>query len=526
MGYDNNQLFVNVQLIDHNLWYNGNPASDVLTNWDSVTLYLDKTGAIGTTLANAYRFDGQLNGDEETRAAWQAAYTGTLSSWITATTPFTTFTGYSGGFNNNDPNTLGWIIYFRIPYASLGLSGPPAAGTVWGLAVAVHDRDGAPHAAMQPDEPWPEGANPAIPSTWGQLYFGTPVYTPQSASPSGTVTIRNGLNGAVVREASAGGHTVCGYPLTDMWNVWGNRVVTTFYSTFEGGYYDPNYVFNVQNLSYISEWPCFSKYYTIFPLSAVPPGKVVISATLALNQFGNAGQGWDPGPVRSFIQVLTVGQELTGTLATLTWNNAPLARENVAMAPVDPLAEGAPAVWRTWDVSRAVAEAYSVGQPLRLVIYSADDAFHSGRYFRPSSWADAWERPTLTVRWGDPQATIHKTVRPLYPENRQPLTYALNFVGSGSALTLTDSLPPEVGDPGPIQVEGGGAASCVSHQITWTGSPSAGQPVTLTFSVTPEPGPVLIRNTAVLTDAQGHVSTDTATAIADPVRVRLSLIRR
>ncbi|MDT8304975.1 MAG: hypothetical protein RRC07_03480, partial [Anaerolineae bacterium] len=53
-------------------------------------------------------------------------------------------------------------------------------------------------------------------------------------------------------------------------------------------------------------------------------------------------------------------------------------------------------------VSRAVAQAHASGQPLRLVLYSADGAYHSGKYFS-SSDVPAWNaaaRPTLTVSWG------------------------------------------------------------------------------------------------------------------------------
>jgi hypothetical protein len=54
-------------------------------------------------------------------------------------------------------------------------------------------------------------------------------------------------------------------------------------------------------------------------------------------------------------------------------------------------------------VSGAVAQAYSAGQPLRLVLYSADDNYHSGKYF-VSSDTDDWNavgRPTLVVQWGN-----------------------------------------------------------------------------------------------------------------------------
>ena len=54
------------------------------------------------------------------------------------------------------------------------------------------------------------------------------------------------------------------------------------------------------------------------------------------------------------------------------------------------------------DVGSAVAEAYRQGKPLRLVFYSIDGDYHSGKYFYTSDSND-WDglvRPTLEVRWG------------------------------------------------------------------------------------------------------------------------------
>ncbi len=91
--------------------------------------------------------------------------------------------------------------------------------------------------------------------------------------------------------------------------------------------------------------------------------------------------------------------------ATLTWNSAPLLQENLnnilvptKSKPVIPW----PGLAITWDVSRAVAQAYAAGQPLRLVFYDTDNQYNSGKYFTSSSVAD-WDatgRPTLKVTLG------------------------------------------------------------------------------------------------------------------------------
>ncbi|MCX8063534.1 MAG: hypothetical protein N3D16_13215, partial [Anaerolineales bacterium] len=54
---------------------------------------------------------------------------------------------------------------------------------------------------------------------------------------------------------------------------------------------------------------------------------------------------------------------------------------------------------REIDVTRGVAHAYANGQPLRLALYSADGAYHSGKYFVTSRTGDwnAQNRPTLVV---------------------------------------------------------------------------------------------------------------------------------
>jgi hypothetical protein len=89
---------------------------------------------------------------------------------------------------------------------------------------------------------------------------------------------------------------------------------------------------------------------------------------------------------------------------TLTWNTAPLLKENISRTVVNTMS--GPLVWPgeayTWDVSKAVAEAYAAGEPLRLVFYSSDSAYHTAKYFTSSTvgdW-DAQGRPTLQVTLG------------------------------------------------------------------------------------------------------------------------------
>lgn len=387
IGYSDTEIWLRLAIFDRLLWYAPTPSVSELDHWDAVSVYLSPAGHTpGTPGTGIYRFVGQLNW-WEARPDYQAAYQGNGAGWTPTDVAFTTTTGWRGNAPNDVAEDRGWTIEFRIPFTSLGLSGPPAPGSSWAMALTMHDRDDAGGAAT--DKTWPETMTSSSPATWGQLAFGLPTYTPPAASMPQTTTIRQGLNGASVVDAAVGGHSICGDGL-QYWTQWGSAN------------YAGRTQFNIQNQGDVADWPCFSKYYVTFPLTGVPAGKVITAATLTLHQFGNAGAPGEAHP--SLIQVFSVAGDWDE--ASLTWNNAPLASENISQAWVDPLATfpGSPGVPRVWDVSRAVAGAYAAGQPLRLALYSADSSYHSGKYFT-SSEADDWDqtaRPTLEVTWGDP----------------------------------------------------------------------------------------------------------------------------
>jgi len=407
VGYNDSYLFVRTAIFDRRLWYDTTPAPADMMAWDATTLYLNLSGNTGSApVSVSYRFDVQINNPPpggQTPENYKAAYQGNGSGWTLAGILFDSYTSNrwesatEGGLNNNE-NNRGWGSSYYIPFTSLGLSGPPLQGTVWGLALAVHDRDdqaGTPIA----DKVWPETMNATSPATWGQLRLGLPTYTPPAVSSRQTITIRHRLNGADVPDGGVGGYTICGNGL-DVWSQWGEQVYYSFFNSSTGQYEEFG-DFNIQNQSDYADWPCFSKYYITFPLSSLPTGQTIVSATLTLHQFGNS----DPSLAKdSLIQVMTVAEDWNET--TLAWNNAPLALENVsrAWAPPVPSGTGFPGALRTWDVSRAVVEAYSAGKPLRLVLYSADGDAHSGKYFVSSDTGDwnAAGRPALIVTLGTP----------------------------------------------------------------------------------------------------------------------------
>ncbi len=386
MAYNDSHLFVVASVFDRRIWYSTTPNTSSLENWDAVSLFLHTGTATALPGPDSYRFVTQFYAPERNPVPYRAAYRGTGSGWSAQNLAFNTQTTWWGQGLNNNSNTDGWAMIFRIPFSSLGLSGPPAQGTLWRLGLTTHDRDsssGPPGQAFT----WPETTQPNNPTGWGNLRFGLPGYSPPAANNRQTFMVRQGHNNAQVVDAHVGGSSICAENIKpNFFALWGDL-----------NYAGSDFV-NIQNQANVSDWPCFSKYYVTFPLGAVPPGKIIVSARLVLYQFG----GSDPNNARSsFIQVFTVRE--TWEEGSITWNNAPLAFENVAVSEV-PVIIGPP--WpnlpREWDLSRAAQLAYQSGQPLILALYSADRPLHTGKYFRSSDFRDDYLRPALMIEYGDP----------------------------------------------------------------------------------------------------------------------------
>jgi hypothetical protein len=395
IAYTNTEVWVRLQTFDQWLWLDDaasrTPAS--LETWDAATVVIDtNAGALDPPSSTSYRFVGELS-SWRPRTDYQAAYMGNGTSWSLAPSlSFTTETGWRGDALNNGGPDRGWVITFRIPFSSLGLSGAPAAGTLWRIGAQVHDRDSQSGTASA--QAWPEGFGPDQPSSWAQLAFGLrPQLTLPIPAGSETHTLRDGLNGVVVSDAMVGGGSTCAEGL-DFFNQWGSA--NHAHST----------VLVVQNQGDVADWPCFSKFYVDFPLSSLPPGRAILSARLTVYQFG----GSDPSQAqRSLVQVSTVSEAWNEE--SITWNTAPLAAENVAQSWADPIQSPLP--WpgaaRTWNLTYAATQAYAAGQQvLRLALYSADGAYHSGKYFTSSETGDwnAVGRPALEIVLGNPETTL------------------------------------------------------------------------------------------------------------------------
>ena len=396
VGYNDTTLFIRTETFDRQLWIDTTDSIDNMAKWDSVSLVLDTSNKPGTSLSpSSYRFMAELGPETPDNYPLKAAYQGSGQSWIRKDIPFSASSLWRGaGYNSSTLEARGWTMDFQIPFASLGISGPPPSGTAWRLGATVYNRDDAAGTPL-PVQSWPDTFADTHPTTWGALNFGLVSYTAPPVPQTGTVMIRNKLNGAVVVDGAVGGtidpdgqgRHLCPRDSNFIWNQWGNY-------NFAGAA-----TFNIQNQADVADWPCFAKYYIDIPLDQIPPGKIILSAKLRLYLFG----GSDPTKAyHSLIQVMTVNQDWNE--GSLTWNNAPLAFENVSQAWVNPalVDPGVPGNLYVWDLSWAVAQAYAAGkQMLRLAMYDADGAMDSGKYFYScdDSYADA--RPTLAVDWGN-----------------------------------------------------------------------------------------------------------------------------
>lgn len=517
MAYTSSALRVHVTVIDYYLWYKVNPVpGDDLTQYDAVALYLD-TGynqnntpqpddyffLTGTQNGTAYQRQARGNG-----SGWNNSWSGSWSH-----TASMQWSCNPGPNDNGCTIDFGWVATFTIPWSTLAVSGPPAAETLWGLGVRLYDRDAESSAGLLSPEHWPETFAANCPASWGELHFGYGSYEPPQAIVQGTT---------VIRASSSQDNTV-----VDAWLGGGGTCSGGHEGGSELNHGDDVYLFVGAETS-PTNFPCFSKSYLRFSLDDVPRDKVILSAILTLHQWSNAGSPGEAEP--SWVHLFAIN-DLWDEM-TIHWNNAPLARENVAATWLYPITgdDGNwPGVARQWDATSLVAEAYAANGPVDMAIYGSDTEMHSNKYLTSSEQGD-WNvasRPVLTVVWGQPVAQVSKQVSPLFVEQGQLATFTLSLLGSGRQLVLTDNLPAEIGVPGTINVIGGPSATYDPgmHRITWSGAPAAGQPVTIVFSAPIRiDGPCTVANTAVLEEVGEGTSSDSAVLLVDPIQVWLPIV--
>lgn len=501
VGYNNDGLSLHATVVDYYLWYaeNAQPGDD-LTQFDGMSIYLDKNhDRAGAPQNDDYTFlIGARFWEEMSNYMRQGRGNGT--GWDNTWTAGWTADSWMQWFCDPGPNSndcdidFGWVVTFTIPWAALGLSGPPDAGTLWGMGVQLYDRDQPQPAGTLAPEYWPETFNAGNPATWGEIHFGYANYQPPVATASGTTTIR---------AASPTDHTV-----EDSYNGGAGDCSGGNEGGSEINHGDATGLF-VASQTAPTDFPCFSKSYLRFSLDSIPAGKVIISATLTLHLWGNAGAPGQAQP--SWVSLFTITDPWDEM--GINWNNAPLAQENVSQTWVYPDPDnfaGYPGDPYNWDATQAVAEAYAQGLSANMALYESDTDMHSSKYLT-SSQAEDWNaegRPRLTVIWGDAAAQVSKQVTPARVSNGDQVTYTLDWSGVGQAMSLTDTLPDGLSEPSALEASFGSASyNPATRTISWSGSPATGQAVTLSYTVIVQvSGPLSLQNTAILTSPLGDSS--------------------
>ena len=428
MGYNNNELYVDLHIVDRYLWYDPNAKAPNLTKGDTATVYLSTTqNGSNAPDQNAYKFVAQVDWFQP-RTHYQQAYRGNGSTWVASPVAFSAVSGWRGtGFNGKEDS--GWTMTYHIPFSSLGRAGSPAQGTPWKLGVKVHNQDNASDTPLSLKW-WPETENDMVPSSWGALVFGLSTYQAPQTTNNTTYMVRNGLNNQVVTDGMVGGSLGCYNKGLNRWTGLG------------GQSYSGATRINIQNEWDISDWNCFSKFYISFPLTALPAGKGIVSARVTLHEYG--GSGTKGKAVPSLIQVASVNEGWNP--ATLAWNNAPLVKENISRTVVNTVSNPTPyGQPYSWDVSKALADAYAARQPLRLVFYSSDSAYNTGKYFFTSaiaSW-NANSRPTLQATLGNVAASSPASVQASASRaTLAPAARGQQVALGGLALDTQQTLPP------------------------------------------------------------------------------------
>jgi hypothetical protein len=434
LGYSDRLLMVHCAVFDREIY---DDATDTaLQDWDSMSFYFDVDGDPDKDAvdANSWRIDSQA-GRHGTQQ--NAIYSGEGGEWSAAplaigSSPTETpdLISVQKGYRGEERDqSRGWHLTFYIPWAVLGLSGPPPGegSALWSAAMTAYDRDSADGSLRGDPQQWPRGFDDLTPSQWGTWEFidghflgweesgSQPgqgrsayaiAYAPGDYAPGTevTVTVREGLDGQHVENACVGASQVlCSGD--DEYNF------GTGASSW-GGNTQRNY-FHVQNQEDYADWPCFAKIFLKFPLDKLPAGKVVVSARMVLHH-AMPTSGGDEG-YHSLIQVFYTGNVLQdgatwwdGT--SLNWNNAPVPLENLAGTWGDRTGQGETGwdnlpAWE-WDVSRGVARAAEAGDThVSFAVYSADSEYHTGKQFVQSSdfpdWGDPSQRPTLEITYAD-----------------------------------------------------------------------------------------------------------------------------
>ncbi len=509
--YTNDTLQVRFTVVDYRLWYNpGATVATDLTEWDAVALYLDTnqdgattpqsddyifmTGGHTGTNHTPYKRQGRGNG-----SSW-GAWSGSWTNWGTMSTSLN-----GVGPNNNSDLDFGWTGGFAIPFSSLGISGPPSEGTVWGVGVQLFDKDSS--TGILTPEVWPENFDEGKPSTWAEFHFGDADYESSNETMTGSTTIRSSSpTDNTVEDSWMGGNGLCN----------GGHEGDN-----EANYGDDTRLF-VGTETAETHFPCFNKSYLRFSLDDVPDNKVILSATMTLHLWGNA----DPTQAQpSWMHLFSIKDNWNEM--SIHWNNAPMAFENIDAIWVNPYSQQTiewPGDPYSWNATQAVAEAYAEGDPVSFALYGSDTEQHSSKYMTSSeigNW-NAEGRPTLVIEWGNAglQTELSKTASTPSAEQGETIEYTISFKGIGEVMSFVDDLP--TGVSAPTDMDAG--LNYSGHQISWNGSPAVGELVTLSYSVTVATGTSQALINEVTLSPTGE--TAAVTVLANPISAFLPFVTK
>lgn len=123
---------------------------------------------------------------------------------------------------------------------------------------------------------------------------------------------------------------------------------------------------------------------------------------------------------------------------------------------------------------------------------------------------------------------LEKSVTRRIADLGDTITYTLSLYGSGGTLTLTDTVPINVGAPIIHQPQGTDVWPIYhgeDHTLTWTDTPTAGQAVRISYSVEiAATGPEALVNSVVLQDEDGRTSRTMLMVIANPYQSFLPIV--
>lgn len=285
---------------------------------------------------------------------------------VTKTATYPSSAGWTIGnrcVTSND--CKGWSADALFAWSDFG--GKPAIGASWPFKVMVTDLD---QNSVTSTAAWP-------PSGSGVLRWGLPNYAGGSTTGAQQAVI------ALSADSMVGGGTDCGtQDAPSYFPTWGNRNWGSALTA------------NVQAQWDLADWPCFSKYYATWPVTSIPAGAQIVSATLEMRHFGNPG--YQIGDTGDTLMQLS---EVTNSWGeqSITWDTAPVPVENIARTMVHPLPTTcvtpgfycSPGILYSWDVTQIVRRAQASGRTwASIVMYTGAGQYHSGKYFSSREGAE------------------------------------------------------------------------------------------------------------------------------------------